>query len=90
MLTPKQKSKVIEPHKLHEKDTGSASAQIALFTEEIEKLAKHLKKNPKDNSSRVGLLKMVAKRKRLLDYLKCVDSKRYASLTKSLGLKPKA
>ena len=89
MLTSKQKAKAIAEYKVHDKDTGSASAQIALFSEEMEKLAKHLKKNPKDNSSRVGLLKMVAKRKRLLDYLKRTDPKRYASLTKALGLKPK-
>ena len=86
MLTPKQKSKILADHRIHDKDTGSPEAQIALFTEEIEKLSKHLKKHGKDNSSKVGLLKMVAKRKRLLDYLKREDLKRHASISKKLGL----
>jgi len=87
MLTPQQKAKILNNFRVHDKDTGSPEAQIALFTEEIEKLTKHLKKHGKDNSSRVGLLKMVAKRKRLLDYLKRGDAKRYSSLVKKLGLK---
>jgi len=87
MLTPQQKSKILSEHRIHDKDTGSPEAQIALFSEEIEKLAKHLKKHGKDNSSRIGLLKMVSKRKRLLDYLKRESSKRYNSLVKKLGLK---
>ena len=87
MLTPKQKAKLIEQHRTHEKDTGSPESQIALFTSEIEALSKHLKKHTKDNSSRVGLLKMVAKRKRLLDYLKRSNPKRYDKLAAKLGLK---
>ena len=87
MTPPKQKAKLIEQHRTHEKDTGSPESQIALFTSEIEALSKHLKKHMKDNSSRVGLLKMVAKRKRLLDYLKRADSKRYDKLAAKLGLK---
>ena len=86
MLTPKEKLKVIEKVQIHDKDTGSAEAQIALFSEEIEQLAKHLKKHGKDNSSRLGLLKMVSKRKRLLDYLKREAPKRHASVMKKLGL----
>lgn len=86
MLTTSQKTKILTKHRIHDKDTGSPEAQIALFTEEIEKLAKHLKKHGKDNSSRVGLLKMVAKRKRLLDYLKRQDLKRFTSVVKKLGL----
>ena len=86
MLTPSQKSKILTKHRIHDKDTGSPEAQVALFSEEIEKLAKHLKKHGKDNSSKVGLLKMVAKRKRLLDYLKRQDPKRFASVVKKLGL----
>ncbi|MBI4160667.1 MAG: 30S ribosomal protein S15, partial [Candidatus Yanofskybacteria bacterium] len=74
-------------HAAHEGDTGSAEVQVALFTEEIESLAKHLKKHSKDNSSRRGLLKMVSKRKRLLDYLKKEDEQRYSKLIKELGLK---
>jgi small subunit ribosomal protein S15 len=87
MLSTKQKAKLIEEHRTHDKDTGSPENQVALFTAEIEALTKHLKKHAKDNSSRVGLLKMVAKRKRLLDYLKRTDEKRYAKLASKLGLK---
>ena len=86
MLTTQQKSKILAGHRVHDKDTGSPEVQIALFTEEIEKLSKHLKKHGKDNSSRMGLLKMVAKRKRLLDYLKREAPKRHSSLIKKLGL----
>jgi len=86
MLTPKEKTKVIEKVRIHDKDTGSAEAQVALFSEEIEQLAKHLKKHKKDNSSRLGLLKMVAKRKRLTDYLKREYPKRHNTLAKKLGL----
>ena len=87
MLTSKEKQKIIEGHKLHEKDTGSSEVQIAILTEQIEQLAKHLKKHSKDNHSRRGLLKMVMKRKKLLDYLKNEDEKRYHSVIKKLGLK---
>ena len=86
MLTPKQKAKILGEFRVHDKDTGSPEAQIALFSEEIERLTKHLKKHQKDNSSRVGLLKMVAKRKRLMDYLKREDPKRHVALSKKLGL----
>ncbi|MEK7138962.1 MAG: 30S ribosomal protein S15 [Patescibacteria group bacterium] len=86
MLSPKEKSKVLEKVRIHDKDTGSAEAQVALFSEEIERLTKHLKKHKKDNSSRLGLLKMVAKRKRLMDYLKREYPKRHNTLTKKLGL----
>lgn len=87
MLNPKTKQKIVSKHAVHEHDTGSAEVQIALFSEEIEALAKHLKKHSKDNSSRTGLLKMVAKRKRLLDYLKKESPARYAKIAKELGLK---
>jgi small subunit ribosomal protein S15 len=86
MLTAKEKTKIIEKFRNHEHDTGSAETQVALFTEEIERLSKHLKKHQKDNSSRLGLLKMVAKRKRLLDYLKREDPKRHSSIIKKIGL----
>ena len=86
MLTPQQKTKILTQYRVHDKDTGSPEAQVALFTEEIERLTKHLKKHGKDNSSRVGLLKMVAKRKKLLDYLRREDPKRHASIIKKLGL----
>ncbi|MDO8494908.1 MAG: 30S ribosomal protein S15 [bacterium] len=87
MLDTKNKSKIIKHYSIHEKDTGSADVQVALFSEEIERLTKHLKKHVKDNSSRTGLLKMVAKRRRLLEYLKQNSPKRYAKVIKDLGLK---
>ena len=87
MLTQKQKTKLLEEHRIHATDTGSPESQVALFSREIEVLTKHLKKHTKDNSSRIGLLKMVAKRKRLLDYLKRTNEKRYDKLVGKLGLK---
>jgi small subunit ribosomal protein S15 len=87
MLTQKQKAKLLSEHRVHDKDTGSPETQIALFGAEIESLTRHLKKHNKDNSSRVGLLKMVAKRRRLLDYLRRSDQKRYDKLVAKLGLK---
>lgn len=89
MLTTKQKTKLISTYQIHDKDTGSPESQVALFTAEIEALTKHLKKHAKDNSSRVGLLKMVAKRRRLLEYLKRTDPKRYDKVAAKLGLKSK-
>lgn len=86
MLSPQQKTKILTQYRVHDKDTGSPEAQIALFTEEIERLTKHLKKHAKDNSSKIGLLKMVAKRKRLLDYLRRENPKRHSSIMKKLGL----
>ena len=87
MLTPKEKTKIMSQRGLHEKDTGSAGIQISLFTEEIKQLIRHLKTHPKDHSSRRGLLKIVSKRKRLMDYLKKDEPKKYGSLVKDLGLK---
>ncbi|OGI25094.1 MAG: 30S ribosomal protein S15 [Candidatus Moranbacteria bacterium RBG_13_45_13] len=86
-LTKQKKTKVIETSKTHEKDTGSPEVQIALFTEKIKSLTTHLKKNKKDNHSRRGLLKMVSKRKKLLNYLKVRNPKRFKKTTKALGLK---
>ena len=86
-LTGKQKAKVTSEVKRHDKDTGSPEYQVALFTETIKKLTSHLKKNPKDFHSRRGLLKMVSKRRRLLDYLKKTNEKEYKALIKKLGLK---
>jgi len=87
MLTVKQKDKIIREYQYHEKDTGSAAVQAGILTEEIEKLTLHLKKHSKDNHSRRGLLKMVAKRKSLLDYLSKNDEKKYNSTIRKLGLK---
>ena len=87
MLTPRKKSSIIKQHKIHEKDTGSSEVQVALLTRRIEELTTHLRKHPKDNHSRRGLLIMVSKRKRVLDYLKNKDEKRYKKIIKELGLK---
>jgi small subunit ribosomal protein S15 len=89
MLTSKTKKKIIEKHQIHEKDTGSPEVQVAVLTEQIKKLAAHLKKNPKDNLSRRGLLKMVSKRRTLLNYLKKEDEKRYKGLMQKVGFKKK-
>ncbi len=87
MLKPTKKTKIIKEFKAHDTDTGSSEVQIAILTEEITELAKHLKKHPKDNHSRRGLLGMVAKRKKLLDYLKTEDERKYNKVIKKLGLK---
>jgi small subunit ribosomal protein S15 len=82
-----RKKDIIKKYKIHDKDTGSPEVQVAIFTEKIEELSSHLKKNKKDHHSRRGLLGMVSKRKRLLTYLKRQDEKRYKSITKKLGIK---
>ncbi|MEK7643160.1 MAG: 30S ribosomal protein S15 [Patescibacteria group bacterium] len=87
MLSTKTKTKVIGKHQIHEKDTGSSAVQIALLSERIDSLAEHLKKYKKDNHSRRGLLKMVAKRKSLLEYLASGDQKVLLDLRKKFGLK---
>jgi small subunit ribosomal protein S15 len=81
------KTKVLENFRVHEKDTGSADVQIALLTDRINGLTEHLQGNKKDHSSRRGLLMMVAKRRRLLDYLHTTDVTRYQSITKKLKLR---
>ena len=81
------KSKTIEQFRLHERDTGSADVQIALLTERINHLTEHLQKNVKDHSSRRGLLMMVGQRRRLLDYLRKTDIRRYQTVTKKLKLR---
>lgn len=87
MLKTTKKQKVIQDFKLHEQDTGSADVQVAILTKRIAELAKHLKKHKKDNHSRRGLLKMVAQRRKLLNYLKKNDEKRYKKVIKKLDLK---
>lgn len=87
MLKPQHKNDVIKQFKTHTTDTGSPEVQVALLTEQIGALTEHLKKHPKDHNSRRGLLKMVAKRRRLMGYLQEEDEKRYAKIAKKLGLK---
>ncbi len=72
---------------VHDKDTGSPEVQIALLSKRIDELASHLKKNPKDNHSRRGLLQMVATRKTHMKYLEKKNPRRYNSLVKKIGLK---
>lgn len=72
---------------LHEKDTGSADVQVALLTKRINELTEHLKSHVKDHSSRRGLLQMVARRRKLLDYLKRTANERYKSALEKLGLR---
>jgi len=80
MLTKRVKSRIVGENKKHDKDTGSAQVQI-------DELATHLKKNPKDNHSRRGLLKMVSKRRKLLAYMKKNEPSLYDKLIKKLDLK---
>jgi small subunit ribosomal protein S15 len=87
MLKTQEKEEIIKKYRLHDKDTGSPEVQVALLTEEIERLLNHLKEHKKDFHSKRGLLKMVAKRRRLLNYLKDEDEKRYNSIIKKIGLK---
>ena len=81
------KVKTIGDFKIHEKDTGSADVQIALLTQRINHLTEHLQKFKKDHHSRRGLLVMVGKRRRLLDYLHTTDVNRYQAITKKLKLR---
>ncbi|MGB9604183.1 MAG: 30S ribosomal protein S15, partial [Limisphaerales bacterium] len=76
-----QKEKIIQEFRVHEKDTGSPDVQIALLTERINALTEHLQRNKKDFSSRRGLLMMVGKRRRLLNYLQRKDYERYVAVT---------
>ena len=82
---PKQTT--IDEHKLHDTDTGSPEVQIALLTERINHLTEHLKVHAKDHHSRRGLLMLVGRRRRLLDYVKDRDVERYRSIIAKLGLR---
>ena len=81
-----EKREVIEQYQVKEGDTGSPEVQVALLTKRIEKLVGHLKGNPSDNHSRRGLLGIVSKRRRLLNYLEKKDPKRYKGIAVKLGL----
>ncbi len=81
------KNEIINKYRVHEKDTGSAEVQIALLTERINHLTEHFKVHIKDHHSRRGLLKLVGKRRRLLDYIKKKDVMKYRELIKSLGIR---
>lgn len=86
-MTKERKQEVINTHKREENDTGSPEVQIALLTERINELTEHLKIHKKDNHSRRGLLKMVGKRRNLLNYLSKKDINRYRQIVEKLGLR---
>ncbi len=87
MLTTKKKAAIVKNIARHDADTGSPDVQVALLSKQIDELAKHLKKNPKDFHSRRGLLQMVANRRNHLRYLETNDKRRYNAVVKKLGLK---
>lgn len=82
-----RKREIINKFGSHENDTGSCTVQIALLTDRIQYLTDHLRQHKQDQHSRLGLLKLVGKRRRLLDYLKRMDVTQYQSLIKELGIR---
>jgi small subunit ribosomal protein S15 len=87
VLTKDRKTEIIGSFKTHPSDTGSPEVQIAILTERINYLTEHFKSHAKDHHSRRGLLMMVSKRRRLLDFLKDEDSKRYKAILKKLNIR---
>lgn len=87
MMLKDQKTAIIEANRTHATDTGSPEVQIAILTERINQLTAHMKKNPQDKHSNRGLLQMVGKRRRLLDYLAKKDIERYRTLIAKLGIR---
>ena len=87
MITKVEKTAVIEANRRSENDTGSPEVQIAILTARISQLTEHLKVNHKDHHSRRGLLKMVGKRRHLLDYIKRNDIEKYRALIEKLGIR---
>lgn len=86
-MTKEVKQNIISTYKTHENDTGSPEVQIAILTERINHLNEHLKIHKKDHHSRRGLLKMVGKRRGLLDYIKKNDVNEYRALIEKLGIR---
>lgn len=87
VLQKDQKTDLIGSYQVHKTDTGSPEVQVALLSERISYLTEHFKIHAKDHHSRRGLLKLVGQRRRLLDYLKSKDTRRYADLIRRLGLR---
>ena len=88
MATPKEiKEQVVGDYKTHNNDTGSSQVQVALLTQRINELTEHFKVHKKDHHSRRGLLKMVSRRRKLLDYLKRRDINEYHTIIEKLGLR---
>ena len=86
-ITQERKNEIIKEYRVHETDTGSPEVQIAVLTAEITALNEHLREHKKDHHSRRGLLKMVGRRRHLLNYLRRKDIQRYRNLIKSLGIR---
>lgn len=86
-LLQERKQEIISDNQIHETDTGSVDVQIAMLTDRINTLTKHLQQNKKDYSSRRGLMKMIGQRKRMLAYLTKQDPERYKALIQKLGIR---
>ena len=87
MLAREEKQAIIGQYRAHESDTGSPEVQIAILSERIGQLTEHFKTHKKDHASRRGLLMLVSKRRRLLDYLKKYDTERYKDVIQKLGIR---
>ena len=87
MITKEKKTNVINANATHENDTGSPEVQVAIWTERIRELTEHLKQHPNDAHSRLGMYKMVGKRRRLLDYLAKKDIERYRAIIAKLNIR---
>lgn len=87
MISKEAKAELIEKYGKSDKDTGVSEVQIAIFSKRIQELTEHLRLHPKDHSSRLGLLKLVGKRRRLLNYLMKRDIERYRALIQELGIR---
>ena len=87
MITKEMKSKVMTENALHEGDPGSPEVQVAILTERIRELTEHLKSHPNDDHSRLGMYKMVGKRRRLLDYMAKKDIERYRAIIAKLNIR---
>jgi len=86
-LKAEQKAGVMKEYQTSKNDTGSPEVQVALLSARINELSGHFQTHTKDNHSRMGLLRMVSRRRKLLDYLKKTDAKRYTALVEKLGLR---
>lgn len=86
-MTRESKTKIVEGYKIHSKDTGSPEVQIALLSERISYLTEHFRTHRKDHASRRGLLLLVGRRKRLLEYLRRTDPERYQKVIDKLGIR---
>lgn len=87
MISKEQKRELIKTYGKSETDTGTPEVQIAIFSHRIAELTEHLKQHPKDHSTRRGLLKLVGKRRRLLNYLMAQDIERYRAIISKLGIR---